>query len=208
MMILKEALDSVIRDDKCLMSEHDIDSMLKCDIVSDTLKEVYQNELDDLSEWNVYHNVSILRRIIDELASKIDEETWKTIDYIGALGGSGAPLAVGLSLKKQKNFIFINDSWGITKAFQPIKPPNAPIKGKKVLVVDSVFRTGLTTYNGVDVLNKEGVSNIILMVVALLPDWADQSLLSLIGNIDFYYMFVWNKNVESAAIKSGLIMKK
>jgi len=200
MTTLKEAVN--------LIRNEDIDQMLKCDIVSRTLKEVYENESDDLSEWKAYHKVDILQRIIDELANKIDEETWGNINYVGALGGSGSPLAVGLSLKKQKDFIFINDGWGITDEFQPIKPPRAEVHGKTVLIVDSVFRTGLTTYNSVQILKRYGVSDIILMVVALLPDWVDESLLDSMGDLDFYYMFIWNKDVESAAIRLGLITKK
>ncbi|VVB90222.1 Phosphoribosyl transferase domain protein [uncultured archaeon] len=201
-MILKEIVDSLN-----VINSDSIKTMLEDETVKETLIATYNYHPYDLAEWKAYKSNNLLKKIITKLHSQV-EPIWTGIDYIAALGGSGSPLAVGLSLYYDKNFIFINDRWGITKKFQPIKPPlpDEDIKGKKVLLVDSVLRTGLTAYNGFKIIKDHGGLPII-MVIALLPEWIDQSILKELKDVDFYYMFHWNGDVENKALEMGLISK-
>lgn len=184
---------------------HFIKRMLEDRVVQETLIATYNNHPYDLAEWRAFKSSTLLNKIVAKLYSKI-EPIFAEINYVAALGGSGSPLAVGLSLKYDKDFIFINDRWGITKKFQPIKPPDVDIRGKKVLLLDSVMRTGLTAYNGFKIIKDNGGLPII-MVIALLPEWIDQSILTELGDTDFYYMFHWNEKVESEAIELRLISR-
>lgn len=180
-----------------------IEKMISDDEIKQVLNALYKNDHNDLAEWNAFHSNIIICKIIKKLYEKIESE-WDEIDYIAALGASGTPLAVGLSLFYKKDFIFINDRWGITKKFQPIKPSDINIKNKKILVIDSVLRTGLTALNGINKIeDNHGIPK--LMVIALLADWIDESIYEDLKNIDFYYLFNWNKKVEETALKLRII---
>ena len=198
-MKLEYAIKAVKNQD-----ESSIKGMLKDGAVDEIVKSLYMNGHNDLAEWNAFHSDTILRKIIDELYEKVKSE-WDNIDYVAALGASGTPLAIGLSLFHNKKFIFINDRWGITKKFQPIKPSDGiDIKDKNILVIDSVLRTGLTALNGIDYIKEcHGLPK--LMVIALLGDWIDESICNDLKDIDFYYIFNWNEEVEKIASKSGII---
>lgn len=198
-MKLKDVIKSVENQDSNI-----IEKMISDGVIKRVLNALYKNDHNDLAEWNAFHSNIILSKIIKKLYETIESE-WDEIDYVAALGASGTPLAVGLSLVYKKDFIFINDRWGITKKFQPIKPSEGiNIKDKKILVIDSVLRTGLTALNGINKIEDyHGIPK--LMVIALLADWIDESIYNDLKNIDFYHLFNWNKKVEETALKLEII---
>jgi len=198
-MKLEDAIKTVKNQDQASTEE-----MVKDDVVGIILKALYMNGHNDLAEWNAFHSNTILCQIIDELYKKVESE-WENIDYVAALGASGTPLAIGLSLLHDKKFIFINDRWGITKKFQPIKPSNGIIiKDKNILVIDSVLRTGLTALNGIEYIKDcGGIPK--LMVIALLEDWIDESIYNDLKDIDFYYLLNWNEKVEKISLELEII---
>ena len=169
------------------------------DIVS-IIKSAYDTKLSDrYDEWKLFSNHESLGKIVDNLYNIIKDK-WNNYDYIGSLGSSGAPLTYLLSTKYKKDAIFINDDWGVTGLFQPIKPHDKELKDKKILLVDSVFESGLTACNGIDILKnharkQNGNMNVDVLVVTFFPEYADKTFVKNYNESTLYYLYYWNDNV-------------
>ncbi|MEM2980385.1 MAG: phosphoribosyltransferase [Thermoproteota archaeon] len=172
-----------------------LNTFLKTDIVKEIIRICGDKEGFDIFEWRAISDSNLLVKIVNALYEEV-KDIWREIDYVAALGGSGCSLASILSANYEKKFIFINDRWGITEKFQPVKPPEVPLVNKTVLLVDTVLRTGLTAYNAIQTIDK---SHPILLVMTILPEWIDKVLYERMKDIDLYYLFAWNKRMRCLA---------
>jgi orotate phosphoribosyltransferase-like protein len=184
-------------------TDDDLKRFLEDETVQEIIKAGHDDTGNDFLEWNVYYDQKLLDKVVKKLCGKM-EEVWDKIDCVASLGASGCPLATKLASEKRKPLIFIHDRWGITEIFHPIRPFNVNIAKKNVLLVDSIIRTGLTTFNAVRTIRtKEGIP--ILTVMCLLNEWIDRTLIDEIGDIEFYFIFPWNKRMFELAVERGLI---
>jgi len=184
-------------------TDDDLKIFLEDETVQEIIKTGHDGEGNDFLEWNVYHDPGLLNKVVEELCRKM-EKIWGEIDYVASLGASGCPLATKLAAEKKKPLIYVHDRWGITEIFHPIRPFNVNIVNKHVLLVDSIIRTGLTTFNGVKTIRaKAGIP--ILAVMCLLNEWIDRTLMDEMVDVDFYFIFPWNKRMFELAVEKGLI---
>lgn len=185
------------------------DEFLNDPIVKEIIHQSYVGEEGgwDMDEWQAFSNSDLLNKIVPSLYNLV-EEKWSDFDYVAALGGSGSPIGCNLATQKEKKFIFINDLWGATRMFQPIKPQNIDLQNKNVLLVDSVLKTGLTVYNALNrVKEKGGVPSLLIMT--LLNGWIDKGLLEDtkldIKSVDFYYLYHWDGKIMELAKSKQII---
>jgi orotate phosphoribosyltransferase len=118
-----------------------------------------------LHTWLAIHDfLPVITEILFYYSKKIKIE----FDYVGALGRSGLPIASALSLrysdnKDYKPMIFIGDPV-IGKHSQwdpPLKPSISKDDlntGSRVLLLDTVVRTGYTAEDAVDKLLQNGLA--------------------------------------------------
>lgn len=189
--------------------EHSTD-FLKKDKIAEIIKSSYNLKLSyRYDEWKLFSNYKLLNDIVDELFN-IMKDKWDYYDYLGSLGSSGAPLTYLLSVKYKKDAIFINDDWGVTGLFQPIKPYDTKVKDKKILLVDSVFESGLTACNGIEILKKSarkdnGIVIVDVLVITYFPNYTDQTFVKTYKDSTLYYLYYCNKNVVKEAKEKGIV---
>lgn len=193
--------------------KNDYLELLNHEIIKELIKSGYETN-DDLSEWCWYSDPKILTKVADLFKSHIEEKC-DDIDIIASCGASGCPLASYLSLNLGKEFIFINDRWGITKKFQPIKPQKCSankevdnLRGKTVLLVDSVLKTGYTLYNAIRLLEEENVGEIIIVMISLLPTWKDDGIFKSIDKYDVYFLFKWDLDICKEAKNKQILVEE
>jgi len=176
---------------------------LKDDVIKEMVKIGHDQEGNDFFEWNLYHDQVFFGKVVKKLVKKIKDPD--EIDYVASLGGSGCPLATRLSQEIGKKLLFVHDRWAITETFRPLRPFDVDISGKTILLVDSILRTGLTAYNGMRVIKtKGGIPFIAVMVI--LNEWVDLDLLSgELGDVETYYLLLWNKRIFDIAVEQQLI---
>ncbi|MEM5868075.1 MAG: phosphoribosyltransferase, partial [Candidatus Aenigmatarchaeota archaeon] len=92
-------------------------------------------------------------------------DLWKDIQYVASLGSSGCPLATLLAMKGSKNLIFLHDRWTIIESLRPMRPFDVDIVNKKILIVDSIMRTGLTVSNGIRTIKEGGGTPYVAVIV-------------------------------------------
>ena len=171
-----------------------------------TLKKCLINISNDkYDEWRIYSDSKLLERLVPALFNCI--ENWDSYNYLASLGSSGAPLTYNLSTKYNKNAIFINDEWGIAPKFQPVKPHNIekefPEK-VKILLIDSILKSGLTVKNAIRTLKGQDDVNqlsIDVLVISVLPEFFEINLFD--PNeyaINVYYLTHWNKDVQNLIV--------
>lgn len=127
-----------------------------------------------LDEYSVYSERSLLQLVVNHVAETIAREGL-TVDVIGAMGPSGIPLAVSLVSHKSmtaQRWVYVSDPAVGTESRKeiPIKPPefkgdDAFLKGKRVLLVDSVIKTGSTVYEAALKVRKEQASVVAAAVI-------------------------------------------
>ena len=164
---------------------------------------------DKYNEWKLFSNHMLLVDIVGALYDLINEK-WDDYDYLGSLGSSGAPLTYILSTTHSKDAIFINDDWGVTSFFQPIKPYDIEVKDKKILLVDSVFESGLTACNGIDILKERarkenGDVTVDVLVITFFPKYADKTFVKEYKDSTLYYLYHWDEAVEKEMENRGII---
>jgi len=133
------------------------------------LKEKNYYEYD---EWKIFHNLDMLKIVINSLHEKI-EKTNISFDHIGALGGSGTPLAMSLSLKyfnegNKKHFFYISDPLiGISSTWLRKMKPD--VTNASILLVDTETKSGRTILDGYNKIEKYEVGN--LKGIAVITDF-------------------------------------
>jgi len=174
------------------------------------IKRSFDESLSDkYDEWKLFSKHELLEKIVKALYELIKEK-WSEYDYLGSLGSSGAPLTYLLSTTYGKDAIFINDDWGVTGLFQPVKPHDIKVKNKKILLVDSVFESGLTACNGIDTLKtrateENGKVNIDVLVITFFPESTDQTFVKGYKGCTLHYLYYWDEDVKKEANDKGII---
>jgi len=130
-------------------------------------------------------------------------DLWKDIQYVASLGSSGCPLATLLAMKGSKNLIFLHDRWTIIESLRPMRPFDVDIVNKKILIVDSIMRTGLTVSNGIRTIKERGGTPYVAVIV-LLNEWVDKTLFADIADVNLYFVFPWNKRMFELAREKKL----
>lgn len=168
------------------------------------IKDSYDKGLHDLAnEWRMYSQPELFGRVVDEMYRMVGEK-WGEYDYIAALGVNGVPLAYSLGLRYMKETFFLDDEWGVTAFFQQIKPSDVELVGKRVLILSPVFESGLKVCRGIDILREQTEDvKADVAVVVFFPDYVDENLVSSkrYGDVDFYYLFIWNDEVSRLILK-------
>ena len=183
------------------------DEFLDDPIVKEIIQKSYIGEERgwDMDEWWAFSDHVLLNKIVSSLYNLVKEK-WDDFDYVAALGGSGSPIGCNLATQMEKDFIFIIDLWGATSVFQPIKPKGIDLQNKNVLLVDSVLKTGLTTYNAIKRIRKKGgIPSLLIMTV--LNNWIDESLLEDIKLVDLYYLYYWDDKIMELAKSKRIIIE-
>lgn len=185
--------------------QFDISTILDNDLNLAIAQKCYKNIYNDrYDEWGLYSDPKLLSTILEALYLIVDD--FQSYNLLASLGSSGAPLTFNLSVRHEKKAIFINDDWGITPTFQPIKPQNIIQdleKDTKILLIDSIFKSGLTTYNAIcaieKYMNTQNVS-IGILVISVLPKFVELNIFnSNQHDIPIYYLTSWDvESIEKA----------
>jgi len=172
----------------------------------------YLDYIDKYNEWAIYSNPELLEYVVNSLYEIVKSE-WKDYEFIASLGSSGAPITYNISTKYRKKAFFINDDWGVTSLFQPIKPAklNTDLKEFRVLLVDSIYRSGSTVYNGVKTVENYAQEHDLnigtdVLVITMLPEFIEKEMFEDdYDNIKIYYLYYWNEKVIEKAKEKGII---
>lgn len=187
-------------------------NFLEDETIASIIKFSYDRKLSDkYDEWKLFSNHEMLNKIVNALYGTIKDK-WDNYDWLGSLGSSGAPLTYLLSTKYNKDAIFINDDWGVTGLFQPIKPHDTEVKDKTVLLIDSVFESGITACNGIEILKnrarkENGYLKVDVLVVTYFPEYTDTNFVKNHDESILYYLYYWDKDIRDKAKDIGLIQK-
>jgi orotate phosphoribosyltransferase len=178
---------------------------LSDDTIVSIIKHSFDKDLPDkYNEWKLFSDYELLEKIVKALYEPMSKK-WDDYDYLGSLGSSGAPLTYLLSSTYRKNAFLINDDWGVSGLFQPIKPPDIDLKNKKVLLVDSVFESGLTACNGINILEKHAGGRdkigVDVLVITFFPEYTDRTFVKRYKGCTLYYLYYWDKEVRNEARK-------
>ncbi|MEM0314056.1 MAG: hypothetical protein QXQ41_05880 [Candidatus Bathyarchaeia archaeon] len=120
--------------------------------IASSLREVEQ-EYYEYDEWEIFEDPELLSLASNALFKKICDSGIE-FDYIGALGGSGTPLAVALLqdfLRNgiKKKFVYISDPVvGVSSLWLKKVKPNLRLKNSPILLVDTEIKSGRTILDG------------------------------------------------------------
>jgi orotate phosphoribosyltransferase len=120
--------------------------------IEESLQEV-ETGYYEYDEWRIFHDPDLLSLVSHALYSKILASGLE-FDYIGALGGSGTPLAIALLLEFHKNglkkkFLYISDPLvGVSALWLKKIKPSLELNKPSILFVDTEIKSGRTVWDG------------------------------------------------------------
>ena len=140
--------------------------------IKNPLKPVEEG-YSEYDEWQIFHDPELLSIATEALYQKIVKAKIE-FDYIGALGGSGTPLAISLMLKMLNNriikrFFFISDPLvGVSSRWLRITKPEVKVSRPSILFVDTEIKSGRTIWDGLKKIEEEDAQ---LKGVAVITDY-------------------------------------
>lgn len=118
-----------------------------------------------IDTWQLYRSGRAFQTLVDQTSRVLDALKIR-FDVIGAMGRSGAPLASALHLTLSKerpiiDFVYITDpevGLGLRLLNVPAYKPKIPINGRRVLLVDTALKTGLTALDATEKMMEAGAT--------------------------------------------------
>jgi orotate phosphoribosyltransferase len=120
--------------------------------ITNSLREIEPGYYE-YDEWQIFEDPELLSLASNALFHKIRGSGLK-FDYIGALGGSGTPLAIALLLDFLRNglkrkFAYISDPVvGVSSLWLKKVKPDLQLSGSSILLVDTEIKSGRTAWDG------------------------------------------------------------
>jgi len=164
-----------------------------------------KDHIEDINEYNIYSNYNLLKKIVIFFTSIIKEQLPNDFKYVVGLGQSGTPLAVLLSNELNKDLIIIDEKrYNLPNSritLPEIKKDE--IEGEKVIICDSVLRSGYTLRNHYTIMKSLGIRDIYLITIIFNQSFFNKIITQDLEDLYYLPLMYWNEDFRDKFINFG-----
>lgn len=157
-------------------------------------KRICNQKLRNINEYDLYADSDLVSLIIDAFLNIINKELDNDIDFIIGLGQSGAPLAYLLAQELNKKVFILNEKnirLPNSRIFLP-EPEIGELKGKKVLLCDSIMRSGYTAYKHYQILKSKKISKQYFITMIFNHNFFNKRISKDMSDLFYCPLLYWN----------------